>query len=537
MYHVTTDNAFPYRVCGGQQDSGSACVDSRSNDGEITFHDWHPVNIQEYGDRRARPEGPGHGLRQRAHQRLAVRPAAPARRRNVGPDMAVDGRPLQPQRAHDADRSGRRSIQTCSSTSSNAVWKTHRPRPQLDAHQPRPRAPDVGRAGQRRQVRQRGHAGPRRARSPRSRRRRATSSVLWAGTDDGNDPGDDGRRRRSGPTSRRRRSSRGRASSISRPGHFDTQTAYAAANTMRLDDMNPHFWRTHDGGKTWTEIDNGLAPGAVANSIREDPREKGLLYAATDTQVWVSFDDGDHWHSLRLNMPAISVRDIQVKDDSTCLCADLVAGTHGRGFWILDDVTPLRQTAAAQGRDGRVPVQARDRGARALRHQRPDAVAARSCRRRESAARRHHRLLPGARRDRPGEARDPRRARRSVVRTLLERRSGAQARSGARSGGLQQALPAEPERRRTAACPSTGPRRRCASRPHGGMHRFSWDLHYDPIGASAAPEGEGGAGAVPHRTYPAVERAVGAAGQLHRAADGERQELHAAAHAASSIRA
>ena len=119
--------------------------------------------------------------------------------------------------------------------------------------------------------------------------------------------------------------------------------------------MNPHFWRTHDGGKTWTEINTGIAPGAVANSIREDPRTPGLLYAATDTQVWVSFDDGDHWQSLRLNMPAISVRDIQVKDDSTCLCADLVAGTHGRGFWILDDVTPLRQTGARSRR--------RDRGA------------------------------------------------------------------------------------------------------------------------------------------------------------------------------
>ena len=130
-------------------------------------------------------------------------------------------------------------------------------------------------------------------------------------------------------------------------GHFDTKTAYAAANTLRLDDMNPHFWRTHDGGKTWTEIDNGIAGGAVANSIREDPRKKGLLYAATDTQVWVSFDDGDHWHSLRLNMPAISVRDIEVKDDASCLCSDLVAGTHGRGFWILDDVTPLRQAAEA----------------------------------------------------------------------------------------------------------------------------------------------------------------------------------------------
>jgi photosystem II stability/assembly factor-like uncharacterized protein len=131
-------------------------------------------------------------------------------------------------------------------------------------------------------------------------------------------------------------------------GHFDTQTAYAAANTLRIDEMMPHFWRTHDGGKTWTEINTGIAPGAVANSIREDPRQKGLLYAATDVQVWVSYDDGDHWESLRNNMPAISVRDLQVKDDSTCLCSDLVAGTHGRGFWILDNVTPLRQAAAVK---------------------------------------------------------------------------------------------------------------------------------------------------------------------------------------------
>src|ERR1043166_1342429 len=124
-------------------------------------------------------------------------------------------------------------------------------------------------------------------------------------------------------------------------GHFDDKTAYAAANTLRVDDLHPHFWKTHDGGKTWTEINTGIAPDAVANSMREEPRVKGLLYAATDAQVWVSMDDGDHWESLRLNMPAISVRDITVKDDSTCLCADLVIGTHGRGFWILDDITPL----------------------------------------------------------------------------------------------------------------------------------------------------------------------------------------------------
>src|SRR6185312_11199454 len=131
-------------------------------------------------------------------------------------------------------------------------------------------------------------------------------------------------------------------------GHHDPLVAYAAANTLRLDEIAPHFFRTHDGGKTWTEISSGIAPAAVANTIREDPRQPGLLYAGTDTEVWVSFDDGDHWQSLRHNMPAISVRDLQIKDDAKCGCADLIAGTHGRGFWILDDVTPLRQAAAAR---------------------------------------------------------------------------------------------------------------------------------------------------------------------------------------------
>jgi hypothetical protein len=131
-------------------------------------------------------------------------------------------------------------------------------------------------------------------------------------------------------------------------GHFDPLVAYAAANTLRPDEIAPHFYRTRDGGKTWTEIKSGIAGDAVANTIREDPRQPGLLYAGTDTQVWVSFDDGDHWQSLRHNMPAISVRDLQIKDDAKCRCADLIAGTHGRGFWILDNVTPLRQAAAAK---------------------------------------------------------------------------------------------------------------------------------------------------------------------------------------------
>jgi hypothetical protein len=125
------------------------------------------------------------------------------------------------------------------------------------------------------------------------------------------------------------------------PGRFDPLTAYAAVNTLRLDDMTPHIYRTHDGGTTWKEIVNGIPNGAAVSVVREDPGRKGLLFAGSETQVYVSFDDGDQWQSLRLNMAPSSVRDLVIKDD------DLVVGTHGRGIWILDDITPLRQIEAA----------------------------------------------------------------------------------------------------------------------------------------------------------------------------------------------
>jgi hypothetical protein len=124
-------------------------------------------------------------------------------------------------------------------------------------------------------------------------------------------------------------------------GRFSPLTAYAAVNTLRLDDLRPHIYRTHDGGKTWTEIVKGIPDGETVNAVREDPQRKGLLFAGTERAVYVSFDDGARWQPLRLNMAASSVRDLIVKDD------DLVAATHGRGFWILDDITPLRQIDAA----------------------------------------------------------------------------------------------------------------------------------------------------------------------------------------------
>jgi hypothetical protein len=123
--------------------------------------------------------------------------------------------------------------------------------------------------------------------------------------------------------------------------HTNPLGAYAAVNTLRLDDLKPHIYRTRDEGKTWTHITTGIPDGATVNSVKEDPKRPGLLFAGTETQVYVSLDDGDHWQSLRQNMPATSIRDLVIKDD------DLVVGTHGRGFWILDGISSLRELQPA----------------------------------------------------------------------------------------------------------------------------------------------------------------------------------------------
>src|ERR1041385_1250941 len=122
--------------------------------------------------------------------------------------------------------------------------------------------------------------------------------------------------------------------------HTDINTAYVAVNRIRLDDQRPHIYRTTDGGTTWQEIVKGLPAGPV-NTVKEDPKRPGLLFAGTELNVFVSFNNGDSWQSLRLNMPATSIRDLVIHND------DVVVGTHGRSFWILDDITPLRQYNAA----------------------------------------------------------------------------------------------------------------------------------------------------------------------------------------------
>ncbi len=344
MFHVNADNAFPYRLCAGQQDSGSACVDSRSLDGMITFRDWTPVNTQEYGVVAPDPRDPDLVFGS-ARQGVSRWDRRTHQTTQVGPDMSARG-----PNGETFNRNVRTMPLIFSPVNadllfyaSNAVWRT------TDRGMTWKRiSPDLTRqtwevpasAGKYASGVKPAALGAITALAPSYR----DANVLWAGTDDGQV-----QVTMDGGTTWTNVTPAGikpwtRIYNME-AGRHDRLTAYIAANTMRIDDFRPHFWKTHDGGKTWTEISSGLSSDYPANSIREDSRVKGLLYGATDAQVWVSYDDGAQWQSLRNNMPAISVRDIKVKDDSICQCADLVAGTHGRGFWILDNLAPIRQAA------------------------------------------------------------------------------------------------------------------------------------------------------------------------------------------------
>ncbi|MDQ6888593.1 MAG: glycoside hydrolase [Gemmatimonadota bacterium] len=503
MYHVSTDDAFPYRVCGGQQDSGSGCVDSRSMDGEITFHDWHPVNIQEYGIAASDPSDPDMVFGSMRNN-VSLYNRKTGQTTYIGPDMTARGA---------GGASFNRNVRTMPINwspvdpnilfyVSNAVWKS------VDRGNSWTRiSPDLARqswvvpasAGKYASTVTPAPLGTITALSPSPR----DVKVLWAGTDDGNiQVTTDGGGTWTNVTP-----------SQIKPwtrifnmdaGHFDALTAYAAANTFRIDDPNPHFWRTHDGGKSWTEIDNGIAPGAVANSIREDPRKKGLLYASTDTQVWVSFDDGEHWQSLRLDMPAISVRDIQVKDDASCLCSDLVAATHGRGFWILDDVTPLRQAAEAQA--ARAAYLFKPATAVRVRFATNDPTP-------------WPPELPAGENPPPGAILDYYLAAEasSEVKLDIVDAAGRVTRSYSSRDTVPNPDPALDPAAYTRLCqrdptaphcglPLYWPAPAMAISTRRGMHRVSWDLHHDPIaGAGDASAGDDDAtGAVPHRTYPTV---------------------------------
>jgi photosystem II stability/assembly factor-like uncharacterized protein len=330
LYHVSADNAFPYRLYSGQQESGSVGIKSRGDQGEITFRDWQPVAAEEYGYVVADPLDPdiiiGGKLtrfdrRTGQAQNILPVPVATEDFRMLRTEPVVFS-PLDPHLLFFAG---------------NTLWQTsdrgdHWEKISPDLSRPNYELPlSIGKYKEdaTKQAHRRGviyTVAP----SPLDANR------IWCGTDDGliHLTTDGGKiwTNVTPPTI-----SAWQKISLIEAGHFDANTAYAAVNTLRTDDLRPHIFATHDSGKTWTEIPNGIPAGQIVNVVREDPGRKGLLFAGTEKGVYVSFDDGANWESLRLNLPASSVRDLIIKND------DLVVATHGRGFWILDNITPLRQ--------------------------------------------------------------------------------------------------------------------------------------------------------------------------------------------------
>lgn len=345
FYHVATDNRFPYSVYGSQQDLGSVAIASNSRYGRIGRRDWYSVGGGESGYIEPDPTNPDivyaasyFGILTRYnHVTHQVQDISP------WPDDP-DGWPaadqkyrftwtmplaISPQDAHTLYSGSQKLLKT---TDGGMHWSEI--------------SPDLTRNDR---SKQQSSGGPLTkdnasaeyydliysiAPSP------VASGEIWVGTDDGlvQLTRDGGRTWKN----------------VTPPGmpewakvalidasHFDAGTAYVAVDAHKLDDRKLYLYRTHDYGMTWTLITNGLSAPGFANAVRQDTVRRGLLFAGTETAVYVSFDDGDHWQPLQLNLPASSMRDLMVKGN------DLIVATHGRAFWILDDITPLRQLDSA----------------------------------------------------------------------------------------------------------------------------------------------------------------------------------------------
>jgi photosystem II stability/assembly factor-like uncharacterized protein len=330
FYHVITDNEFPYWVYGGQQESGSVGTASRSDFGEITFRDWTTVGVEEYGYVAPDP----------LHPNLIYGGKVTVFDRNTGQTRDVSPVVLRTGKY----RFNRTAPLIFSAADphvlylgSNVLFSTRDGGNSWQIISPDLTREDPGSPAT---------LGPFVEDDPAKGKHRGViysiapspkdANLIWAGTDDGviqvtRDGGKNWQNVTPPELTPWSKLAQMDAS------HFDTATAYAAVNRLRLDDLHPYIYRTHDGGKTWQKIVSGLPDNEPVNTVREDWGRRGLLFAGTERSVYVSWDDGDHWQSLKQNLPPTSIRDLVIHKD------DIVVGTHGRSFWILDNINPLRQ--------------------------------------------------------------------------------------------------------------------------------------------------------------------------------------------------
>ena len=344
FYHVATDNLFPYTVYGAQQDNTNLAVASFAAEGVIGPRDWYPAGGGESGFVVPDLKDPNiiYSDAENQYMRFDKRAHQP---QNISPDPTDNSGHPAAELKHRFNWTAPLMLSPLSGAlyaASEVVWKSSD-----HGMSWRIISPDLTRNDKSKQG---ASGGPLTkditsveyydtifalAESP------LRTGKLWAGTDDGvvQLSDDDGAHWRAVTPATLPAWS---TVSLIEPSHFDPAAAYIAVDRHKLDDIGPYAWKTSNDGASWTDIAAALPAGAVAHVVREDPVRRGLLYAGTELGVFVSFNDGATWTSLQQGLPVSPVHDLTIQGD------DLVAATHGRGFWILDDVTPLRQASATQ---------------------------------------------------------------------------------------------------------------------------------------------------------------------------------------------
>jgi photosystem II stability/assembly factor-like uncharacterized protein len=350
FYHVTTDNQFPYVVYGTQQDSGSAAVVSRTDHDQITPRDWFLPGASESGYIVVDPNDPNiiyltgtYGTVARFNKRTGLS-------QDISPwpafawDAEINQRkyrdpwtpalvlsPADPATLYLGTQYVMKTVD------GGLQWETISPDLTGAAHEARDAHNAAGKTTPTIENAKRAGYGVVFAIAPSPLNR----DLIWAGSDTGLI-----HVTRDGGKNWKDVTPQGLSDwskiSLIETSHFDPAVAYAAVDRGRLDDRTPYIYRTRDYGATWQLVTNGMTAPSFLRAIREDPENKGLLFAGTEFGVYVSFDDGDHWQSLQLNLPVSSVHDLRIHGD------DLVVATFGRSFWILDNITPLRQVLEAR---------------------------------------------------------------------------------------------------------------------------------------------------------------------------------------------
>jgi photosystem II stability/assembly factor-like uncharacterized protein len=341
FYHVITDTAVPYRVYGAQQDSGTVAIASRSDDGSIDRQDWYDVGGGEAGY--IAPYPPDPNIVYAADYQGNITHFD----KHIGQVKSITEQPEL------SDAYGAANLEHRFQWTAPVLISLHDPSTLYHGGERLFKTTDGGVHWQ--------AISPDLTRNDKSKQHVSggeitlddsgteyydtifavaesplTKGSIWVGTDDGliqitRDEGKNWTNVTPKDLPEWSRISQVEASP------YDAGTAYAAVDRHQSDDLRPYIYKTSDYGQTWTKLGNGIPEGSFVRAVREDPKKRGLLYAGTENGVYVSFNDGADWRSLKLNLPTTPVHDLVIKDN------DLVVATHGRAFWILDDVSPLRQ--------------------------------------------------------------------------------------------------------------------------------------------------------------------------------------------------